>query len=161
MAVIHTEGPVTSGLEPNIAQTPRRVWPAISRGLRCRCPACGKGSIFDGYLTVVEACTECGEPLHHHRADDFPPYVTIVLVGHIVVPAVLAVERLWRPEIWIHLIIWLPLTLILSLVLLRPVKGAVVGLQWALRMHGFDPNTADPDAAEPEPKPASVVISAR
>ncbi len=77
--------------------------------------------------------------LHHHRADDAPPYFTIIIVGHIVVGLVLAVEMAYHPPLWLHAALWLPLTVILALVILMPIKGALVGLQWALRMHGFDP----------------------
>jgi uncharacterized protein (DUF983 family) len=115
-----------------------RSWPqAIWRGFRCKCPACGKGRIFYKYLKVVDQCPSCGEDLHYQRADDAPPYLTIMAVGHLIVPALFIVERLWKPAIWVHMAIWLPLTLFLTLALLPMIKGAVVGLQWALRMHGF------------------------
>ena len=115
-----------------------RSWPqAISRGFRCRCPACGEGKLFYKYLKVGDQCPSCGEDLHYQRADDAPPYLTIMAVGHIIVPALFFVEKLWKPAIWIHMVVWLPLTLILSLALLPMIKGAVVALQWALRMHGF------------------------
>jgi uncharacterized protein (DUF983 family) len=117
---------------------------AIGRGLRLRCPACGEGALFAGYLKVNPHCPSCGEALHHHRADDFPPYIVIVIVGHIVVPLLLSVEKAFRPDLWIHLAVFLPLTALLSLALLPPVKGAVIGLQWAMRMHGFDPDARDP-----------------
>lgn len=93
--------------------------------------------MFAGYLKVRETCAACGEELHHHRADDAPPYFTIFIVGHIIVPLLMALELAAEPPIWVHLVLWLPLTVILSLVLLPVVKGAIVGLQWALRMHGF------------------------
>ena len=99
--------------------------------------------MFRRYLKVADACPHCGEELHHHRADDAPAYFTIVIVGHIVVSLVLAVEMAFRPALWLHLALWLPLTVILTLVFLPSVKGALVGLQWALRMHGFDPNAKD------------------
>lgn len=134
----------------------RDVWTALKHGFRCRCPKCGEGALFDGYTTVKPYCDACHEPLYHHRADDFPPYLTIMVVGHIIVPAMLLVEQAWHPEMWIHWILWLPLTLALTLVLLRPIKGAVVALQWALYMHGFDPNAGEA-APEPEPKPAAAV----
>jgi len=95
--------------------------------------------MFRRYLKVVDACPHCGEELHHHRADDAPPYFTIVIVGHIVVGLVLAVEMAYRPPLWVHAALWLPLTLILALTVLPIVKGALVALQWALLMHGFDP----------------------
>ena len=75
--------------------------------------------------------------MHHQRADDAPPYFTIMIVGHIVVPLLLVAEKFWRPELWIHFVIWLPLTLFLTLWLLPRTKGATVGMQWAFRMHGF------------------------
>lgn len=111
---------------------------ALVRGFFGRCPNCGKGRTFTRYLKVAESCSSCSEELHHHQADDAPPYFTIFIVGHIVVPLVLAVEHFWQPEIWVHFSLWLPLTLGLTLLLLPAVKGAVVGLQWALRMHGFE-----------------------
>ncbi|MBP0652248.1 DUF983 domain-containing protein, partial [Mycobacterium tuberculosis] len=77
----------------------------------------------------VPACSVCGTDLTPQRADDLPAYLTIVAVGHVVVTGMLAVEKTWHPEIWIHLVIWLPLTLMLALAFLRPIKGAVIGLQ--------------------------------
>jgi len=119
---------------------PRSVWQAMARGFACRCPACGKGRLFRGYLTVADRCDACGEDLSHQRADDAPPYFTIMTVGHIIVPLIVIVETTWHLSNFAHLAIWLPLTLVLTLALLRPIKGAVVGLQWALYMHGFDPD---------------------
>ncbi|SUB00858.1 Protein of uncharacterised function (DUF983) [Pannonibacter phragmitetus] len=136
--------------EPVAAKPKRNVGQSILRGFSCRCPACGEGKIFTGYLTVNPACAVCGEELHHQRADDAPPYFTITIVGHIIVPAMMAVEFAWRPAVWIHMTLWLPLTLILSLGFLRPVKGALIGLQWALYMHGFDPESIE-DLPEPDP----------
>ena len=110
---------------------------ALLRGFSRLCPACGKGRIFPSYLGVAATCPHCGEALHHQRADDAPPYFTIMIVGHIVVPLLLVAEKFWRPELWIHFVIWLPLTLFLTLWLLPRTKGATVGVQWAFRMHGF------------------------
>ncbi|MCA0434422.1 MAG: DUF983 domain-containing protein [Proteobacteria bacterium] len=124
-------------------QYDERSWKqALVRGAMKRCPACGQGRLFSGFLTTNNACAHCGTELHHHRADDAPPYFTMFIVGHIVVPGLLVVEKLWHPELWIHFSIWLPLTLFLSLWLLPHVKGALIGLQWAFRMHGFS-GTAD------------------
>ncbi len=102
-----------------------------------KCPSCGKGAAFNAYLKVCDTCNECGEELSHHRADDFPPYVTIFVVGHIVVAMMLMVERSTDLSHALHLSIWIPMAIIMSLILLQPFKGAVVGMQWALRMHGF------------------------
>lgn len=116
----------------------RPVWPALWRGMRQKCPACGTGSIYVAYLKVADRCPRCDEELHHHRADDAPPYFTMIIVGHIVVAGIMTLEKAYKPESWVHAIIWVPLLLIMSLWLLPRVKGALVGLQWALRMHGFE-----------------------
>ena len=111
--------------------------------------------MFRRYLKVADTCPHCGEALHHHRADDAPPYFTIVIVGHIVVSLVLAVEMAYRPPLWLHAALWLPLTVILALGLLPSVKGALVGLQWALlhawlrsRRQGGDRESFDARACE-------------
>lgn len=122
----------------------RSVIDAMLRGVTGRCPACGTGNVFRAYLKVTDHCPACGEGLHHHRADDAPPYFTILIVGHLVVGGVLALEQSFAPQAWLHAIIWVPLTLALSLTLLPRIKGALVGLQWALRMHGFDAGALDP-----------------
>ncbi len=121
----------------------RDLWNAMWRGLQCRCPNCGEGRMFRAFLKVADECPVCGEELRHHRADDLPAYLVIVVVGHIVVPLALMIETHWSPPVALQLAIYLPMTFILSILLLQPVKGAVVGLQWALRMHGFDPNHRD------------------
>jgi uncharacterized protein (DUF983 family) len=124
---------------PDVALPPKRdVWQAMGRGLRCRCPNCGEGKIFRAFLKVADKCTECGQDFSGHRADDLPAYLVIVIVGHIVVPIALWIETNYSPPIAAQLAIYLPITLISSLLLLQPVKGAVVGLQWAFHMHGFD-----------------------
>lgn len=123
---------------PQAAATSRSWKRAMGRGLRGACPNCGKGHMFRRFLKVADACDSCGEELHHHRADDAPPYFTMFIVGHIVVPAVLVVERTWKPALEVHFILWTIVTLALTFALMPAVKGAIVGLQWALRMHGFD-----------------------
>jgi uncharacterized protein (DUF983 family) len=115
----------------------------ILTGLLCRCPRCGEGKLFRAYLKVDEACSSCGLDFTPHRADDLPAYLVIVMVGHLVVPLALMIETNYSPPVALQLAIYLPMTLVLSLLLLQPVKGAVVGLQWALRMHGFDENPPD------------------
>lgn len=121
----------------------RPLWQAVRRGFMLRCPKCGKGKLFRAFLKVADTCPHCGEELFHHQADDAPPYFTILIVGHIVVPLMLAVELEYLPPIWIHVAIWPTLTLGLSLLLLPRIKGAVVGLQWAARMHGFSDKSED------------------
>lgn len=121
----------------------RSVPQAVLRGALCRCPSCGEGRIFRAYLKVVDRCAACGEELHHQRADDAPPYVVMFIVGHLIVGAILSVEVEWHPVLWVHLVLWLPLTVLLCLAMLPPVKGALVGFQWALRMHGFGGQSYD------------------
>src|SRR5215217_2258522 len=116
----------------------RDVWTAVKRGLRCRCPRCGEGKLFRAFLKVDDHCTVCGLDFTPHRADDLPAYLVIIIVGHVVVPLALMIETNYSPPVAWQLAIYLPITLIASLLLLQPVKGAVVGVQWALRMHGFD-----------------------
>lgn len=87
---------------------------------------------MSGYLTLRDSCAECGEPLGHFRADDFPPYLTILVVGHIVVPLVLLMEQLYSPPLGLQMVGWPLLTLALTLLTLPFVKGGVVGLMWAI-----------------------------
>ena len=111
---------------------------AMTRGFFGRCPNCGEGKMFRAFLKVADSCPVCNEPLYHHRADDFPAYIVIILVGHVIVPLVLMVETEWAPPTWVHIMIWPALVAVMTLGLLQPVKGAIVGLQWALGMHGFE-----------------------
>ena len=130
---------------PSAEEKPKRdIKTALLRGWKQRCPACGKGALYYKYLKVSDTCPACGEELHHQRADDAPPYFTMVIVGHVVVGGVLVLEKALAPPSWVHLALWLPLTVGLSLWLLPRVKGALVGLQWALHMHGFGGATDDP-----------------
>lgn len=131
------EEQVFGGGHKKAARQARPLWPAIKRGLFCKCPNCGKGKLFASFITTVDRCEVCHEEMFHHRADDLPAYLVVVIVGHIVVGAFMGVEATSTLSTWQHLAIWVPLTIVSSLALLRPAKGAVVGLQWALYMHGF------------------------
>ena len=122
----------------------RDVWQAMKRGFRGRCPRCGEGKLFRAFLKTADSCSVCGQDFTPHRADDLPAYLVIVIVGHIVVPLALMIETNYSPPVALQLAIYLPLTFVASLALLQPVKGAVVGMQWALRMHGFDENNPEP-----------------
>ncbi len=117
----------------------RSVWRAGLRGFALTCPQCGEGALFKKFLKVHDNCPHCSETLHHHRADDAPPYFTIFILGHILVPVMMAIELAYKPALWIHALLWLPATLIGCYLLLPRVKGALIGVQWALHMHGFDP----------------------
>jgi uncharacterized protein (DUF983 family) len=113
------------------------LYGAMLRGFFQRCPRCGSGAMFGRFLTVNAQCPSCGLELHHQRADDAPPYFTILIVGHIVVPLLLMLEQRAAPPSWVHMVVWMPVILVLSLWLLPRVKGALIGLQWHAGMHGF------------------------
>jgi uncharacterized protein (DUF983 family) len=106
--------------------------------------------MFRAYLKVNDVCPQCGEELFHQRADDAPPYLTILVVGHVVGSLMLLAEEFWPDApIWLHAMIWPTLALILSLWLLPMMKGGLIAYQWALRMHGFGEAPV-----EPGPRPA-------
>ncbi len=116
---------------------PREAWPAIRRGFANTCPHCGKGRMFGAYLKVNAVCEACGEELFHEQAHDFPPYITISIVAHVILMGIVTVEQHAEWPVWLHMTVWPLLTIVLSLALMQPIKGAVVGYQWARRMHGF------------------------
>lgn len=115
----------------------RPVRPAMLRGWRRRCPNCGSGPLLRGYLKVRDACAVCGEELHHHRADDGPAYLTILIVGHVMAPLILIAYTEYRPEPLVLATIFSVGCVALSLYLLPRLKGLIVAIQWAKRMHGF------------------------
>jgi len=124
-----------------------RTWNhAMLRGFLMRCPACGEGGMFARFMKVADTCPHCHEELHHHRADDAPPYFTVFIVGHIMIPLVLVIEKIWHPNMVWFVSATLIVTLMLTGFLMPRVKGAVVAMQWALRMHGFDYATRDKTA---------------
>lgn len=130
--------------KPGSSTDARNTGQAIKRGLLSRCPNCGEGKLFRAYLKSVDSCSVCGEDISHHRADDLPAYLTIFIVGHIVVAGFMATDTWLVLESWQHLMIWIPVTILFTLALLQPVKGGVIGLQWGLRMHGFSGSDEEP-----------------
>ena len=117
----------------------RSIGQAMWRGTLCKCPHCGKGRMFRAYLKVADQCESCGEQLNLHRADDFPPYIAIMIVGHLLVGLMLHMEMTWHVNPAVYLYTLVPLAIILPLAILPSIKGAIVAMQWAARMHGFDP----------------------
>ena len=120
-----------------LASEERPLKPAMLRGWRCRCPNCGEGKILKGFLKVNDRCPICGTELFHHRADDGPAYITILIVGHILAPVMLFIFANWDPNPILTAILLSLGCIGLSLYLLPRIKGAFVALQWAKRMHGF------------------------
>lgn len=109
-----------------------RVPTGLLRGVRRRCPECGQGRLFDGYLKVRPTCDVCGHDNGQYRADDAPPYFTILIVGHLVVGPLLAFPFIWQAPLWLVVGSTLPALLLLTLLILPRVKGAVVGFHWAV-----------------------------
>ncbi len=125
-------------VDPDLTDEKRAVWPALRRGMKKLCPACGIGKIYHAYLKVNDYCPHCGEALYHQRADDMPPYVTMFIAGHFVVGGVITAQE-WFPGFpdWAQMIFWPIMAALLCLWLLPIVKGALIAYQWALKMHGF------------------------
>lgn len=109
---------------------------SLLRGLRQRCPSCGGGRLFRRYLKPSDSCDHCHSELGLIRADDLPAYLTIVVVGHIVVPLAFFVEKLYAPTVAMHMAIWLPTIIVMTLTLLPHIKGATIGLMWQLGIRG-------------------------
>ena len=116
----------------------RPMGPAMLRGWQRRCPCCGQGAALRGYLKVRDRCAVCATDLSQARADDGPAYVTILVVGKLVMSVYMTLYLAFEPEPWVMIAICWSLVIALSLWLLPRLKGAFVGLQWAKRMHGFD-----------------------
>ncbi|MDO5630476.1 MAG: DUF983 domain-containing protein [Paracoccus sp. (in: a-proteobacteria)] len=124
----------------------RQTGLAMRRGFMGKCPSCGEGRLLHSYLKVNDTCPACGEAMHHQRADDGPAYLTILIVSHLGAPLLLWVYMAFRPSPMTMLIGFSLASVALSLLLLPRIKGAMVGLQWARRMHGFG-TSAEPDSA--------------
>jgi len=130
-------------VEIGFVREQRSLWKAIGNGVMCRCPNCGKGKLFRSYLKINDTCSECGEKLSSARADDFPPYIAIFIVGHILVGWMLHAEMSGPVDPMLYVWTMIPAAIVLPLVMLPSIKGAVVGLQWANYMYGFDPTRGD------------------
>lgn len=143
---------VYSSVPRDTKNTPQRptMRQAMSRGARLHCPACGKGRLFQNYLGVVTLCEKCGEHFGHIRADDIPAYFTIAIVGHVVVSMiVIAVKYDW--DGWAAPYLFMPLTVLLTLLLLPVVKGATIAHLWIIDLpeqilteHGWGDSFPDP-----------------
>ncbi|MEN2980671.1 DUF983 domain-containing protein [Tistrella bauzanensis] len=125
------------------------AWPAVSplaAGLGCRCPRCGEGRLFKGLLAVRASCDRCGLDLQSVASDDGPAAFVILIVGFILMALVLWVELTWAPPMWLHLLLWLPLAVVLSVGLLRPMKAWMIAQQYRHRVAGLgreDDDTED------------------
>lgn len=115
----------------------RPAGPAIRRGLRRRCPNCGKGHLFDGYLKLAPECAACGEDLSHARADDGPAYLSILVTAKVMGTLQLVTYEMFQPSAWVMAGTFSVGVIAMALYLLPRFKGLIVGVQWAKRMHGF------------------------
>jgi uncharacterized protein (DUF983 family) len=102
----------------------------VAAGLGCRCPACGEGALFEGFLRVGKRCEACGFDLAQADSGDGPAVFIVLIVGVIVCFSALFTEIAFHPPVWLHLVIWLPLAAILALALVRPLKGLMIALQF-------------------------------
>lgn len=136
------EGTGRAGRSSAPALPERPLGRALLRGWRRRCPNCGSGPLLKGYLTVRDHCPVCRQELHHHRADDGPAYLTILVVGHLAAPLLGIAWITWQPEPLVLFTCFAIGTVTLSLYLLPRFKGALVAFQWARYMHGFAGGTA-------------------
>ncbi len=137
--------------DETVAKQERPVGQSIKRGLLNTCPACGSGRLFRAFLKPVEHCEACGEEMFHERSDDLPPYLVIVLVGHVLLTGYMLTDSFMPDALWVHLLVWVPVVILTSLISIQPIKGGVIGLQWAMRLHGFG-ETADGDFQEEDRK---------
>lgn len=118
----------------------REKGPAMMKGLRGKCPSCGISKLFTGGLKVQDQCNICHEEFHHHRADDLPAYLNIFVVGHVVVALIMIALKYDIVGMWTGMFITIGIAILISILMMRPLKGMVVGAQWAMRMHGFGGN---------------------
>lgn len=122
---------------PSAPPSDRPLGPALARALRGRCPVCGEGRMFDRFLKATPACRHCGQAWDLHQADDFPSYIVILLLGHILVPLMIEVNAALAIPLGVQAALWPTLAVILAMALIQPVKGGVIAFQWSRRMAGF------------------------
>ncbi|MEM1273379.1 MAG: DUF983 domain-containing protein [Pseudomonadota bacterium] len=115
----------------------RPAWPAIRRGWRQRCPECGRGTLFDGYLKLRTECPICQADMTHARADDGPAYLSILITAKVMGPLMLWTYSAFQPDPVLLAAVFCVGVSAMALYLLPRLKGMIVGIQWAKRMHGF------------------------
>jgi uncharacterized protein (DUF983 family) len=102
----------------------------VTAAFGCRCPRCGRGKVFDGLLTIVPRCAVCGLDISAQDAGDGPAVFVILILGAIVVLLAALVEINFAPPIWVHIVLWFPVTLAGAILLLRPLKAGLIALQY-------------------------------
>lgn len=116
----------------------KKFWPVIIKGLLERCPSCGKGKLYYRYLKQVEHCDICNENLGVIRADDGPAWLTILIVGHLLAPFIIAFSfnTIW-PN-WLSISVWSVLAVVLAMMILPRAKGLFIGILWKLKNKGYN-----------------------
>jgi len=117
-------------LSADLVDLPAGAVPALLRGIRGRCPRCGAAALFRAWLKPVHTCAHCRQDWSVQQADDFPAYIGIFVVGHLLAPVVIAMIGTFGLSAWLTLAIILPLAVVLLLAMLQPTKGAVIGFLW-------------------------------
>lgn len=114
-----------------LGKPPRRVWPAVLNGLRCRCPKCGDGKLYPAFIEQVETCDKCSEPLGRYNVGLLLPFVVIMIVAHLLIGVMLAMEASGENSSGTYLTVLVPLSVIIPLAVLRSTKGALIGILWS------------------------------
>ena len=134
---------------------PRSLSAAIFRGIRGRCPRCGQAKLFGKFLKPIAVCPHCHQDWTHHRADDMPPYISILITGHVLVPVIIYFGAVADISMVTALAICLVLAAVMMIGLLQPAKGGTIALQWWHGMHGFVPSGKE-EANGAAPPPVST-----
>ena len=119
---------------------PQTLSAALLRGIRGKCPRCGEAKLFGKFLKPIAVCPRCHQDWTHHRADDMPPYISILITGHVLAPVIIYFGAFSDISMWQALTVCLVLAAVLMIGLLQPAKGGVIALQWWHGMHGFVPS---------------------
>jgi uncharacterized protein (DUF983 family) len=122
------------GHDPIEMADEKSIWTGLKRGLARRCPNCGEGQLLKRYLTIRSPCEVCGNNNLAYPSDDLPPYLTVFVAGHVLVALFVWSDNVYEPPLWVEFAIWLPVTALMCLVLLPFMKGAAVGLCWAMNI---------------------------
>ncbi|WP_374531347.1 DUF983 domain-containing protein [Novosphingobium sp.] len=133
---------------PFASMLPRPALPdtfksAILRGIKGKCPRCGEAKLFARFLKPVACCPACGQDWTLHRADDFPPYVSIIITGHVMAPVIIELAGNTNWPMWLKLAVCVAIATVLMIGLLQPAKGGIIALQWWNGMHEFKPGGRD------------------
>ena len=128
---LSSEGPVATTARPTAQRSSPNLLLGLHRGVTRRCPACGVGQLFCGYLAVRPTCPACLNDNEQYPSDDFAPYVTIFLVLHLMIPILILADRSWQASVAVEMAVAIPIFLVATLLLLPFAKGGVIGFAWA------------------------------